>query len=145
MHAIGALVGGGADPGSVVVQAERQAQNPVVGVRLVMAEPEGGKLLLGNGPAGSMMRSAGRLSTGSAVVNRLRCRRRVSTLTAFGLAVAVRAWSRLFLRLHDLVDVSYETVALAETGALQEAVANITGSAVAGLAAAAAGFGLALL
>jgi CrcB protein len=39
----------------------------------------------------------------------------------------------------------YETVALAESGALLEAVGNIAASLAAGLAAAAAGFGVALL
>lgn len=39
----------------------------------------------------------------------------------------------------------WETLALAEAGALQEAALNVVGSLAAGLAAAAAGFGLALL
>lgn len=40
---------------------------------------------------------------------------------------------------------AYESLALAEAGALLEALGNIVGSLAAGLAAAAAGFGLALL
>ena len=39
----------------------------------------------------------------------------------------------------------WETLALAEAGALQEAALNVVGSLAVGLAAAAAGFGLALL
>jgi len=40
---------------------------------------------------------------------------------------------------------AYETAALARTGALREAVANVAGSITVGLLAAAAGFGIALL
>lgn len=58
-----------------------------------------------------------------------------STIVGAGFAGGYTTWSTYL----------WESLALAETGALGEASVNILGSLAAGLAAAAAGFGLALL
>ncbi len=58
-----------------------------------------------------------------------------TTVIAVGFAGGYTTWSTYI----------WESFALAETGALLEATANIVGSLVIGLSAAAAGFGLALL
>ena len=58
-----------------------------------------------------------------------------ATIVGVGFAGGYTTWSTYM----------WESLALAEAGALAEATANIAGSLVAGFAAAAAGFGLALL